>query len=101
MSKKRRWYYVSFYQEFPVYEPAEGGYYVPENVLQFHYRYGSLKRARKEFKRILEESKECYQPFDIINKNSAYSTSDYIGRGSSLHIETKLGVHQYFYEGYR
>ena len=44
--KKRLWYYVSFYQEFPVYEPAEGGYYVAENYLMTYRRVGRVSKSR-------------------------------------------------------
>ncbi|MBO5559327.1 hypothetical protein [Ruminococcus sp.] len=98
--KKRLWYYVSFYQEFPVYEPAEGGYYVAENYLMTYRRVGSLKKARKVFKRKLAEAVEYHQDFDNVQKNAAYHTSKYVGCGSSLVIETVLGKYESHYYGY-
>lgn len=49
--------YISHYEEYPIYEPAEGGYYYPGNQLVASER--KSKRACK--KNLLEIWEECKQ----------------------------------------
>lgn len=99
--KKRRWYYVSYYEEYPIYEPAEGGYYYAGNVLQFTHRVGSLKKARKLLKKYIEDAEQYHRPYDYIGKNYAYKDGgDYIGRGRELRIETVPGRRERGYVPY-
>jgi hypothetical protein len=49
--KKRRRYYVSLYEGYPIYEPAESGYYYEGERLVNCITVGSLKRARRVMKR--------------------------------------------------
>ena len=102
MSKnKRRWYYVSFYEEYPIYEPAEGGYYYEGKCVQLHYRVGSLKHARRLLRKLVAEAVEYHQPYDIVEKNYARKTSKYIGREKELRIETFLGMRESGYVQYQ
>lgn len=45
-------YRVSHYQEYPIYEPAEGGYYYAGAHVTGFREYDSLKEARAELKRV-------------------------------------------------
>lgn len=102
MSKKKRlWYYVSYYEEYPIFEPAEGGYYYPGNSLQLHYRVGSLKHARRLLRKLVKEAVEYHQPYDIVEKDYARKTSDYIGKEKELRIETFLGMRECGYVTYQ
>ena len=99
--KKRRWYYVSYYEEYPIYEPAEGGYYYAGNHCQVTHRYGFLKRARKAFKTWLKEFEEYHQPLPKVCKNVAYDIgTDYVGTGRTLRIETVPGIQNRGYVPY-
>lgn len=46
--------YLSYYQEYPIYEPAEGGYYYPGNELVNSSRM-SKRACRREFDKIWEQ----------------------------------------------
>ena len=85
--KKKRWYYVSYYSEYPIYEPAEGGYYYAGNQLMETVRLGSLKRARQTIR-----AKAEYYGMDICGQNFAIQRSKYIGEDEYIRIETVAGV---------
>ncbi len=93
--KQRQWYYVSHYEEYPIYEAAEGGYYYAGNALHKHYRFGSLKRARKCLKELALGG-----DFDVVTKNYARRNSRHIGEGEEIRIETVLGKSESGYRPY-
>lgn len=97
-------FYVSLYEHYPIYEPAEGGYYyngteLTGNVLDTHKsvkphrfkRYASARRAlikaAKELNLEKFGGRDKYVDYDFIY-------SKYIGEGSFLVIERRLGEHQ-------
>lgn len=87
--------YVSYYEEYPIYEPAEGGYYYPGNCLVDSKRK-SKRQCRKDFENIW---KECLKenesnpeyPWIRACDNYIYKDSEYVGRGKSYAIERKQG----------
>lgn len=85
--KKKRWYYVSYYSEYPIFEPAEGGYYYAGTDLMFSARLGSLKRARQTLK---AWAKEC--DMKMLGTDYAINRSKYIGEDEFIRIETVEGV---------
>ena len=46
--------YISHYEEYLIYEPAEGGYYYPGNQLVASERK-SKRQCRKDFEKIWQE----------------------------------------------
>lgn len=46
--------YISYYEQYPIYEPAEGGYYYPGNCLVDSKRK-SKRQCRKDFENIWKE----------------------------------------------
>lgn len=86
MAKKKRkiWYYVTWYDKYPIYEPAEGGYYYEGLHAGGYCKFRTLKRAKKYLE----------------NGNHAYEESHYIGEGTVMHIETVLGIHTCGYVPY-
>lgn len=98
MAKKKRkiWYYVTWYDKYPIYEPAEGGYYYEGMEAHGYFKCGSLKRAKKYLEKWAKE--EGY----VISTNGrhAYEESRYIGEGTVMHIETVLGIHTCGYVPY-
>lgn len=102
--------YLSYYEEFPIYEPAEGGYYYPGNQLINSERL-SKRQAKRKFEEIwegcLKENDENgflrdYSNCEELRKsaglfpwyrcgNYIYKDSGYIGYGSSYIIERKMG----------
>lgn len=113
--------YISHYEEYPIYEPAEGGYYYAGNQLMKSERK-SKRQCRKEFEEIwkhcLEENKDNgfvgddYDEWDRIqrelhiypwvrvNSNYIRKGSYYIGEGESWAIEGNKGSMEHGYEPY-
>ena len=98
MAKKKRkiWYYVTWYDKYPIYEPAEGGYYYEGLDESYCYKFGTLKNAKKWLKKWAEE----YGYKVSSNGKHAYEESHYIGEGTVIHIETVRGIHTCGYHPY-
>ena len=60
--------YISHYEEYPIYEPAEGGYYYPGNQLVASERK-SKRQCRKDFEKIWQECLEETISFPIHETN--------------------------------
>ena len=101
--------YVTHYEEYPIYEPAEGGYYYSGNQVVESERM-SKRKAKAELERLWLEAKAenlemfgAEEPdFDkdeygnriypwMRNGNEIFRYSKYIGDGESYVIEHKLG----------
>ena len=97
--------YISHYEEYPIYEPAEGGYYYPGNQLVASERK-SKRQCRKDFEKIwqecLEENKDDPEyPWHFDREhNYIYKGSYYIGEGESFAIERNQGSMEHGYEPY-
>ena len=89
----KRMYYVCEYNQYPIYEPAEGGYYYDGTELNYYKKTRNLRKAR----RWLREWAREY--IDNAN-NHIYYMSKYIGEGVEWHIETAFGKHEHGYVPY-
>ena len=111
--------YVIHYEEYPIFEPAEGGYYYA-GIQMVESERLSKRAAKKLFKELWKQAKEenlemygeeepardvndsriypwfylCYDT-PMIRKNSCY-----IGEGEFYIIERKQGKHEKGYEPY-
>lgn len=114
-----RW--ISHYEEYPIYEPAEGGYYYAGNQIVESERK-SKRQCRKDFeeiwKKCLEENKENgftkeiedewgdiirnthIFPWVRFDANYIFRDGYYIGEGESYVIEQKQGSRECGYEPY-
>jgi len=88
-------YFVSWYKAYPIYEPAEGGYYYEGEHLIQSIRVGSLKRARKAMQR---EAKSL--GFTSIGSNMSSLCGKYIGESEYIYIETVRGIHEHGWRPY-
>lgn len=102
-------YYVTKYRQYPIYEPAEGGYYYEGTELEYYVKTKSLNRARKLLKKVVTEDAPWeYTPHTeeeikealTGTKNHFYIFTKYIGEGEEWHIETKLGKHEHGWRPY-
>lgn len=105
--------YISHYEEYPIYEPAEGGYYYSGNQLTESERM-SKRSCKKELLRIWDEcvkeneergfrednlnewdtiSRNTHEYPWVFNRERNYISrgSYYIGDGESFVIERKQG----------
>jgi len=103
--------YFSYYQEYPIYEAAEGGYYYSGNELVMS-KAVSKRKAKKlmeKYKRELiddvigrgekpewMESKSFKEGHSLIMEPGfeLYKRGHYKGEGESYVIETKKGIHE-------
>ena len=87
MNKPKRMFFVSYYECYPIYEPAEGGYYYEGIELIDSYVKGTLKGARRLLKKLSEE-----YALDTMLKDGAECSGKYIGDRRFLRIETVMGI---------
>lgn len=90
------------YEGGAVYEPAEGGYYVPVlgvcEVSRCKYKW---RHALRAFRREVQSMSEYYGEPDCLTKTSAHwTTGNYVGDDIELHIESVVGSHEVVYHGY-
>lgn len=91
--------WLSYYEEYPIYEPAEGGYYYAGLALVKTERL-SKRAAKRKFDRIakqyVEETKN--EPYPWVMNNIVYGRhlfrgSKYIGEGAYICVEKRKGSH--------
>ena len=89
--------YLTHYEEYPIYEPAEGGYYYSGNQATETERL-SKRKAKAEMKRLWEEAQEENKDMPERHRwnlsrdgNTLWRSSKYIGEGESYVIERKFG----------
>lgn len=96
--------YISHYEEYPIYEPAEGGFYYSGNELVSSERK-SKRQCRKDFEKIWEkclkenESNTKY-PWIRANANYIFRDGKHIGEGESYTIERRQGHMEHGWEPY-
>lgn len=83
--------YLTHYQEYPIYEPAEGGYYYAGNQAFEYFRLNSVKQAKRKLAKIQKALEE--EGF-VIYEDKAVLYSKYIGEGESWIIEKVYGSHE-------
>lgn len=93
--KKRVRYFVSLYEAYPIYEPAEGCYYYEGERLVESFRVGSLKKARRVMRREAERME-----YTNIGCNSCSKHGEYIGDSEYIYIETVKGINEHGYRPY-
>lgn len=96
--KSRRWYFVSYYEEYPIRHSEEGGYYTAGTELIESYRVGNLKHAR----RLIAQLTACYE-FNVSNtdRDLIWESGQHIGEGRILRIETVMGSYNKGYAPYQ
>ena len=83
-------FYLTHYSEYPIYEPAEGGYYYAGNEAGESYRFFTKLGAKIHLAKMKAELEE--EGFIVYN-DRAHLFSRYIGNGESWRIERKYGSH--------
>lgn len=85
---------VSHYEEYPIYEPAEGGYYYTGTELVETERL-SRRQAKKKFAKIVEElSNDEMDDWTYDGEWRITRYSKYIGEGEFWCIERREGSHE-------
>ena len=82
--------YLTHYSEYPIYEPAEGGYYYAGNQAFEYYRFLTKCGAKRHLAKMRAELEA--DGFVVLT-DYAYLRSKYIGEGESWRIERKYGSH--------
>ena len=106
--------YLTYYEEYPIYEPAEGGYYQSGNQVIESERL-SKRQARKQMDDIWTQceaensenrsyEERTGQRFDYwcrsYDGNKIHKSSRYIGEGKSYVIERHKGSETSGYQPY-
>lgn len=95
-------YYIAIYEGGAVYEPAEGGYYVPvlelDSVSNEQY---SEKHARRIFRDYIAELTAIHgEPIRRSRYRATFRTGDYIGEKMEIRITAAPEEHERRYYGY-
>ena len=94
--EKKSAYYVTIYNEYPIYEPAEGGYYYTGADISESWGFQTFRDAKRFIRKLY---KECVQSGDTkseywyCNSNHLFFGMDsyYIGEGWFVQLERKQG----------
>ena len=83
--------YLTHYTEYPIYEPAEGGYYYAGREANEYYRLNSVKQAKRKLAKMRKELEaEGFEVFE----DRAYMYIRYIGESESWIIEKVYCSHE-------
>lgn len=85
---KKKWY-LTHYEEYPIYEPAEGGYYYAGRQYTEYIECSSEEVAIHELNYVLKEDLEDLG--FIVDKTRAYLKGKRIGDSEYWVIEETLG----------
>lgn len=85
-------YHLTHYYEYPIYEPAEGGYYYSGKRAGEFYRLNSIKQVKRKFDKMKKElEQDGFVMNERLMKASLYSK--YIGDGEHWIVEKVYGSH--------
>ena len=80
--------YLTHYSEYPIYEPAEGGYYYTGREADSFYRLNSVKQTERKLAKLKKELEELGF---VVCDDHAFLSSRYIGEGEEWIIEKVYG----------
>ena len=83
--------YLTHYTEYPIYEPAEGGYDYAGREANEYYRLNSVKQAKRKLAKMRKELEA--EGFEVFEDQS-YMCSKYIGASELWIIEKVYGSHE-------
>lgn len=90
-------YYVTYYNKYPIYEPAEGGYYYSGIEIVESHEFSTFKKAklflRKWYKNCIEceDHKSKYWRCNASKTFFGQPNQKYIGDGWYVQLERKQG----------
>ena len=82
-------YYVTRYEEYPIYEPAEGGYYYVGSHNVWVREFSSWKKAKRFFNKV---SKEFMQQFEYKNIICIHRCPNAFVKTTSKYIGEDIGI---------
>ena len=98
-------YYVTYYEEYPIYEPAEGGYYyaVSQNVWVREFK--SWRKARQFFNKVAKQVVEEFSydnPYCTYGFPNSYAEvcSRYIGNGYGIVLTSRKPLEEHGWKPY-
>ena len=80
-------FYVSYYEEYPIYEPAEGGYYYAGNNAVYSSGFNTEAEAKEFMDEYVKSSIESGENWETYGKRGYYIPSKYIGEQSYIILE--------------
>lgn len=83
-------YNLTHYEEYPIYEPAEGGYYYAGNQVVEGFKFLTKWGAKRQLAKMRGHLEAL--GFTVL-EDKAYLSSKYVGEGQSWIVEKKCGSH--------
>ncbi|MPM06322.1 hypothetical protein SDC9_52621 [bioreactor metagenome] len=98
-------FYVTAYSEYPIYEPAEGGYYYPGTQVVSSRPFQNRRRARQYINKLYREETARGENTDKYWHERADHMrfgcgSKYVGEGWYICLERKQGCEESGWEPY-
>lgn len=89
-------YYVTMYSKYPIYEPAEGGYYYSGRSIDFSCEFSEWKKAKRFLRRCYKDCIACEDHkekgwFENVSHTRFGVNGRYIGEGWYVTLERKQG----------
>lgn len=89
-------YYVTMYEKYPIYEPAEGGYYYEGREMKWSYTCQEYRKAKRILRKLFKYCKkegytECKYWFQRDDHSKFGENGQYIGDGWYITLERKQG----------
>ena len=96
-------YYVTYYEEYPIYEPAEGGYYGSQNVWVREFK--SWRKARQFFNKAAKQFVEDFSydnPYCMYGFPNSYAEvcSRYIGKDYGIVLTSRKPLKEHGWKPY-
>ena len=98
-------YYLTYYEAYPIYEPAEGGYYYEGRTAIKWWESEDVDELLNSISNFAEEKKKKKTPFDFDDIKDelekwgycivALTHAKYIGDDEYLVMETERAFHKY------
>ena len=98
-------YYVTYYEEYPIYEPAEGGYYYAGSQNVWVREFKSWRKARQFFNKVAKqfvEDSSYDNPYCMYGfpNSCAKVHSRYIGEGYGIVLTSKKPLEEHGWKPY-
>ena len=98
-------YYVTYYEEYPIYEPAEGGYYYAGSQNVWVREFKSWRKARQFFNKVAKQFVEDFSydnPYCMYGFPNSYAEvcSRYIGNGYGIVLTSSKPLEEHGWKPY-
>ena len=98
-------YYVTYYEEYPIYEPAEGGYYYAGSQNVWVREFKSWRKARQFFNKVAKQFVEDFSydnPYCMYGFRMCYAEvcASYFGNGYGIVLTSRKPLKEHGWKPY-